>query len=83
MIFVLRGMNDPNQQYEIEYTESQLTALREIEKELENEEVSDDELDRKVRAASLLFIEHSNFVKQRSALLYFTGIVRYHVSWKR
>jgi len=83
MIFVLRGMNDSNQQYEIEYTESQLTALREIEKKLKNEEISNDELDRKVRAASLLFIEHSNFVKQRSALLYFTDVVRYHVSWKR
>ena len=76
-------MNDPNQQYGIEYTESQLTALEEIEKELKKKEVTNDELDRKVKAVFLLFIKHSNFVKQRSALLYFTGVVEYHVSWKR
>jgi hypothetical protein len=83
MIFVLRGMNDPNHQYGIEYTDGQLAALEEIKKELEEENVSNDELDRKVSAASLLFIKHSNFVKQRSALLYFTGVIGYHLGWKR
>jgi hypothetical protein len=83
MIFVLRGMNDVSQQYGIEYTESQLGALGEIKKELEKEDMSNDELDRKVSAASLLFIKHSNFVKHRSALLFFTGVIGYHLGWKR
>jgi hypothetical protein len=83
MIFVLRGMNDPIQQHGIEYTESQLDALGEIKRELEKEDVSNDELDRKVSAASLLFIEHRSFVKERSALLYFTGVIGYHLGWKR
>jgi hypothetical protein len=83
MIFVLRGMNDASQEYGIEYTESQLGALGEIKKELEKEDVSNEELDRKVLAASLLFIKHSNFVKQRSALLYFTDVIGYHLGWKR
>jgi hypothetical protein len=83
MMFVLRGMNDPDQQYGIEYTDGQMIALREIKKELDKEDVSNDDLDRKVSAASLLFIEHRNFIKQRSALLYFTGVIGYHVGWKR
>jgi hypothetical protein len=83
MVFILRGMNDPSQQYGIEYTDDQLIALEEIKKELEKEDISNDELDRKVSNASLLFIEHRNFVKQRSALLYFTGVIGYHLGWKR
>jgi hypothetical protein len=83
MVFVLRGMDDPNHQYGIEYTDSELVALKEIKTELEKEDVSDDELDRKVFDASLLFIEHYNFGKERSALLYFTGVIGYHLGWKR
>jgi hypothetical protein len=84
MVFVLHSMNDPSHQYRIEYTDSQPAALQEIEKELEEEDVSNDELNRKVSAASLLlFIMHSNFVKEHSALLYFTGVIGYHLGWKR
>ncbi len=82
LVFVLRGMNDGNR-YGIEYTDSQLAALGEINDELNKEDISNDELDRKVSVASLSFIEHWNFVKQRSALLYFTGVIGYHVGWKR
>ena len=83
MMFVLRGMNDPDQQYGIEYTDDQLAALDAIKKELDEEDVSNDDLDRKVSDASLLFIKHYTFIKQRSALLYFTGVIGYHLGWKR
>ena len=83
MIFILHGMDDPDHKYGIEYTDSQLVALEEIKGELEKEDVSNDELDRKVSAASLLFIKHRNFIKQWSALLYFTGMIRYHLGKTR
>ena len=83
VMFVLRGMSDTDEQHGIEYTDSQLAALTDIKKELEKEEVSNDELDQKVFAASLLFIKHNSFGKQRSALLYFTGVIGYHLGWKR
>jgi hypothetical protein len=83
MIFVLRGMNDINGQYGIEYTAEQLAALEDIKTELVEEEVSNDKLDQKVSTASVLFIEHRCFVKQRSALLYFAGVIGYHLGWKR
>ena len=82
MVFVLRRMNDPNGQYGIEYTACQLVALQDIKKEL-NEEVSNDRLNQKVAAASLLFIKHCSFIKQQSALLYFAGVIGYHLGWKR
>lgn len=82
MMFVLRGMNDPDE-YGIEYTAGQLIALKDIKREIEKENISDEELDQKISAASQLFIRHSNFVKQRSALLYFTGVIGYHLGWKR
>ena len=78
MVFVLRGLNDP-ERYEIDYTGKQQAILREIKREIEKEDMLEDVLDDMVREASLLFIQHSNFVKQRSALLYFTRILRYHV----
>jgi hypothetical protein len=83
MVFALRGMDDPNRQYGIEYTTGQIAALQEIIVGLEKEDISNDELDQKVSTASLLFIKHCNFVKQRSALLYFTGVIGYHLGWKR
>jgi len=75
-------MDDANQ-YGIEYTDEQLAALGEINDEFNKEDVSNDELDRKVSAVSLLFIKHRVFVKQHSALLYFTGVLGYHLGWKR
>ena len=83
MMFVLRGLNDADCQYGIEYTPEQKMALREINRELRKVDIIEHDLDTKVKAASLLFIKHSNFEKQRSALLYFTGVVGFHVGWKR
>jgi hypothetical protein len=83
MMFVLRGLDDANHQYGIEYTELQKRALDEINKELQKDHIIEDDLDKKVTTASLLFIKHSNFAKPRSALLYFTGVVGFHVGWKR
>src|SRR5215471_3684005 len=82
MMFALRGMNNPDE-YGIEYTASQLIALNNIKRELEKEDVSNDELDRTIFAASQLFIRHNNFLPERSALLYFVGVIGYHVGWKR
>jgi hypothetical protein len=36
-----------------------------------------------VFAASVLFIKHQCFVKQQSVLLYFVGVIGYHLGWKR
>jgi hypothetical protein len=83
MMFVLRGLDDSDHQYGIEYTRGQRTALEEINEELQKDDIIEDDLDKKVKAASLLFIRHSNFVKKRSALLYFTGVVGFHIGWKR
>jgi hypothetical protein len=83
MMFVLRGLDDPNHRYGIEYTREQKTALRDINMKLRKDRIIEDDLDEKVKAASLLFIQHSNFSKRRSALLYFTGVVGYHIGWKR
>ena len=82
MVFVLRGLDDP-ERYGIDYTGKQQAILREIKNEIEKEDMLEDVLDDMVFEASLLFVQHSNFVKQRSALLYFTGILGYHVGWKR
>jgi len=83
MMFVLRGSEDPNSEYGIEYTGQQSAALDDIKTELEKEDVSEEDLDQKVLTACLLFIKHSDFEKQRSALLYFTGVVGFHMGWKR
>ena len=83
MMFVLRGLDDADHQYGIEYTELQKRALREINKELWEDDINEVELDKKVTTASLLFIQHRSFAKRRSALLYFSGVLGFHVGWKR
>jgi hypothetical protein len=83
MMFVLRGLDDPDQQYGIEYTEFQKRMLEEINRELQKNDINERELDKKVRIASFTFISHSNFTNSRSALLYFSGVVGFHIGWKR
>src|SRR5204863_9842851 len=70
LVFVLRGMDDANQ-YGIEYTYEQLAALGSINAELNKEDVSNDELDRKESVASGLSIKQKVIVKQRSVIVYF------------
>ena len=83
MMFALHGLDDPEGEYGIEYTEEQAAALEGIKTELVNEDVSEENLDKKVLAALILFIQHSDFEKERSALLYYTGVVGFHMGWKR
>ena len=81
MMFVLRGLQNA-EQYGIEYTANQLAALRELMAELEKEP-SEKEVDKLVLKASVLLIQHEDFEKERSALLYYTGVMGYHIGWKR
>ena len=82
MMFVLRGLENP-EDYGIEYTEDQLTTLTDLMRELRKEEPSEEKIDKLVLKASVLFIQHYDFGKKRSALLYYTGIIGYHIGWKR
>ena len=82
MMFVLRGLDDVNNQYGIEYTDQQKRVLTDIYKDLRRDHINEYELDKKVMKASILFIEHRSFDKPRSPLLYFTGVVGFHVGWK-
>jgi hypothetical protein len=82
MVFALRGFEDP-EKYGIEYTMAQRSILTELKKELDKEEPEEEKLDTLVLKGSVSFIQHDNFDKERSALLYYLGIIGYHIEWQR
>ena len=51
--------------------------------ELEKEEPSEKQIDKLVLQASVLFIQHDDFDPERSALLYYIGLIGYHIGWGR
>jgi hypothetical protein len=82
MVFVLQGFEDP-EKYGIEYTMVQQSILAEVKNELDQEEPDEEKLETLILKLSLLFIQHDNFEKERSALLYYLGIMGYHIELKR
>ena len=81
MIFVLRGLDHP--EHGIEYTAAQRDVLTELMTELWKEEPLEKQIDKLVLQASVLFIQHDDFDKERSALLYYIGLIGYHIGWGR
>ena len=41
-----------------------------------NETTDDSEIDKKILELSVLLIQHSDYAKERSSLIYFTGVQR-------
>src|SRR5579862_1137061 len=64
MMFVLRGLDDVDDEYGIEYTPLQRTALNEVIAELRKDDIIEGDLDNKVKAAAVLFVQHRRFGKQ-------------------
>jgi hypothetical protein len=82
IVFVVRGI-DNEVEYGIQYTEPQSRAVNRIKDCLKQEEYNDKTLDMLVMNMSLEFIKHDCYGKERSALLYYTGVIGYHIGWKR
>src|SRR5438876_3054497 len=48
-----------------------------------NETTDDSEIDKKIFELSVLLIQHSDYAKERSSLIYFTGVLGYNLEWKQ
>ena len=40
-------------------------------------------IEKKILELSILLIQHSDYAKERSSLVYFTGVLGYNVEWKQ
>jgi len=47
-----------------------------------NDTTDDAEIDQKILELSILLIQHSDYAKKRSSLIYFTGVLSYNIEWK-
>jgi hypothetical protein len=82
IVFVMHGSEEPNGDYGIEFTMEQTRDMNVLRLLLETS--SDmDEIDDWILTVSIHFIRHSAYEKSRSALIYFTGVLGYHLNWKR
>ena len=43
----------------------------------------DSEIEKKIFELSVLLIQHSDYAKERSSLIYFTGVLGYNLEWKQ
>ena len=48
-----------------------------------NETTDDSTIDKKILELSILLIQHSDYAKKRSSLIYFTGVLGYNIEWKQ
>jgi hypothetical protein len=81
IIFCLRSFE--NQENGVEFTREQKNKIEELQRVLRSEIIITDSVDKKVLELSLLFIKHSDYLPQRSALIYFSGILGWNLSWKQ
>jgi len=44
---------------------------------------NDSKIEKKILELSILLIQHSDYTKQRSSLIYFTGVLGYNIEWKQ
>src|SRR5436190_14444928 len=44
---------------------------------------NDSEIEKKILELSILLIQHSDYAKEHSSLVYFTGVLEYNVEWKQ
>src|SRR5436309_9802051 len=66
----------------VQFTARQREALLEINSMLYETE-DELEIQAKILELSILLIQHSDYAKQRSSLIYFTGVLGYNVQWKQ
>ena len=66
----------------VQFTVRQRDALLELNSMLYE---TDDELEiqAKILDLSILLIQHSDYTKKRSSLIYFTGVLGYNLQWKQ
>jgi hypothetical protein len=81
-MFCLRGMDDMKK-YGIEFTISQQQKLMKLRAILDSDTIKPNILDELIFEISLLFIQYSDYIQQKSVLIYFTGVLGYHISWKQ
>src|SRR5436190_23634002 len=43
----------------------------------------DSEIEKKIFELSVLLIQHSDYTKEQSSLIYFTGVLGYNLQWKQ
>ena len=66
----------------VQFTAPQREELLELNSMLY--ETDDDlEIQAKIQDLSILLIQHSDYTKERSSLIYFTGILGYNLEWKQ
>ena len=79
IIFCLRAMMAEES---VQFTARQREELLELNSMLY--ETDDDlEIQAKILDLSILLIQHSDYAKERSSLIYFTGILGYNLEWKQ
>jgi hypothetical protein len=66
----------------IQWTARQRECLLELNSLIFETDV-DSEIEKKIFELSVLLIQHSDYAKERSSLIYFTGVMGYNVEWKQ
>ena len=72
----------------VQFTVKQRECLLELNASLyeinETDEMNDDfKIEKKILELSILLIQHSDYAKERSSLVYFMGVLGYNVEWKQ
>ena len=82
ILFSLRAMIAEES---VQFNARQREALLELNLLLNeiNETTDDTEIDKKILQLSILLIQHSDYAKERSSLIYFTGVLGYNIEWKQ
>src|SRR5437762_3290015 len=57
------------------------TLLYEI--NITDETNNNSKIEKKILELSVLLIQHSDYAKERSSLVYFTGVLGYNIEWKQ
>ena len=71
------------EEFGVQFTSSQMDSIRDLRSMVELENPTDEELDRAVLALSVMLIKHADYLKEKSALIYFTGVLGYNTESKQ
>ena len=85
ILFSLRAMMGEDS---VQFTVKQRECLLELNTLLYEINVTDEannnsKIEKKILELSVLLIQHSDYAKERSSLVYFTGVLGYNIEWKQ
>ena len=80
IVFCLRTMDDP--EYGVEFTAEQKDILEHFRADVNLNELTDEDIVARLLNLSMALIKHCDYKRQRSSLIYFTGVLGYNVEGK-